>query len=139
MKNLAHLSPATEVKLKGDDPDKTFARIRETLTRIGIANREEDPHRLTQSCYLLHKRGRYYIMHYKMIRHINGGADRTTQEDVNLTLTVATFLENWNMVDIIKKPAEYQPFYGLTVVKFADAGNWTLEPKCTLGQEGHQK
>ncbi|CAM0009004.1 translation repressor [Vibrio phage K369] len=129
----------TKISLVGDDPDKTFARVRETLTRIGIANDKVDPKTLTQSCHILHKRGEYYIMHYKMMRHLNGGENRVNQGDVNLTATVASFLENWGMVSVDKWPAVREPFYGLTVVKFAEVGEWNLVAKCTLGQEGQQK
>ncbi|QZI90481.1 translation repressor protein [Vibrio phage 207E48.1] len=135
--NLTFLNLATEVELVGEDPDKTFARVRETLTRMGIAVvTEDDPpvKSLTQSCYILHKRGRYFIMHYKMMRYLNGGRNRVVQADVDLTATVAQFLNNWGMVNVIRWPAVRQPFYGLTVVKFADIKNWELIPKCTLGQ-----
>ncbi|AUR97725.1 translational regulator [Vibrio phage 1.244.A._10N.261.54.C3] len=130
MKNLSFLDLATHITLCGDDPDKTFARVRETLTRMGIAK----DNALTQSCYILHKRGKYYIMHYKMMRYLNGGDNTVEQRDVDITATIAGFLSNWGMVKVTKYPAVFAPNYDLTVVKYSDINNWTLEPKCVLGQ-----
>lgn len=136
MIDKSFLGLATKIELVGDDKDKVFARVRESLTRIGLAIKNEGV--LTQSCYILHKRGEYYIMHYKMMRHLNGGPNRVTQDDVNLTHTVAKFLQNWNMVEIVQAPAIHQPYYGITVVKYRDRENWHLVSKCTLGQKSEK-
>lgn len=116
-----------EIKLKTDDD---FLKIRETLTRIGIANNKEK--KLFQSCHILHKQGRHFIVHFKELLRLDGRTVEITDEDLDRRDDIAMLLQEWGMCDIISESqAPGNNFF--RVISFKDKANWTLVPKYAFG------
>jgi hypothetical protein len=120
-----------EISLKTPDD---FLKIKETLTRIGIASRKE--RKLFQSCHILHKQGRYRILHFKELFILDGKENNLTNEDIARRNTIANLLEEWNLIDIVDHSAADDPVASmdqLKVISFSDKNNWQLTPKYTIG------
>lgn len=112
-----------------------FLKVKETLTRIGIAGREPGANKPTlwQSCHILHKRGHYYIVHFKQLFLLDGRTRVTdlTDEDIDRTEYVVALLEEWNLVRPIYKPEKIK--VDLVVIPFSKKGEWNLRNKYTIG------
>jgi len=114
-----------------DDPD-TFLSIKETLTRIGIANNKTKS--LYQSCHILHKRGGYAIVHFKELYALDGKEYNLSQEDLTRRNVIAKLLEDWGLLNIIDKSSlSNDERCTLKIVKFKEKENWNLCPKYTIG------
>jgi len=114
-----------------DDPD-TFLSIKETLTRIGIANNKTKS--LYQSCHILHKRGGYAIVHFKELYALDGKQYNLSKEDITRRNVIAKLLEDWGLLRIIDKSSiSEDDRCSLKNVKFSDKHNWSLVPKYTIG------
>ena len=113
---------------------ESFLKIKETLTRIGIASRKSKI--LYQSCHLLHKRGRYYITHFKELFALDGKSSTITPEDIARRNFIAVLLESWNMLDIIgPRPAIDKSVLGVTkIISHNEKNEWRLETKYSLGR-----
>jgi hypothetical protein len=121
-----------EVTLK--EPDD-FLKVRETLTRIGVASRKE--RKLYQSCHILHKRGKYYIVHFKELFALDGKPTNITQNDVQRRNRIAKLLSDWGLVEITRaeEAEDLAPLNQIKVLSFKDKGDWTLESKYNIGKK----
>jgi len=121
-----------EVALK--EPDD-FLKVRETLTRIGVASRKE--RKLYQSCHILHKRGKYYVVHFKELFALDGKPTNITLNDVQRRNRIAKLLSDWGLIDIISSVTEddLAPLNQIKVLSFKDKGDWTLESKYNIGKK----
>ena len=119
-----------EVTLK--EPDD-FLKVRETLTRIGVASRKE--RKLYQSCHILHKRGKYYIVHFKELFALDGKPTNITPNDVQRRNRIAKLLSDWGLIDISGDIVDLAPLNQIKVLSFKDKGEWTLESKYNIGKK----
>ena len=119
-----------EVTLK--EPDD-FLKVRETLTRIGVASRKE--RKLYQSCHILHKRGKYYIVHFKELFALDGKPTNITPNDVQRRNRIAKLLSDWGLIDIGSEVEDLAPLNQIKVLSFKDKGEWTLESKYNIGKK----
>ena len=117
-----------EVTLK--EPDD-FLKVRETLTRIGVASRKE--RKLYQSCHILHKRGKYYIVHFKELFALDGKPTNITPNDVQRRNRIAKLLSDWGLIDISGEVEDLAPLNQIKVLSFKDKGEWILETKYNIG------
>ena len=121
-----------EVTLK--EPDD-FLKVRETLTRIGISSKKEK--KLWQSCHILHKRGKYYIVHFKELFALDGLPTNLSDNDIFRRNTIADLLEEWGLIDIVEKDPEDErvPIHHLKIIPHRDKGDWELCPKYHIGKK----
>ena len=125
-------SDMVEVVLK--EPDD-FLKVRETLTRIGVASRKEK--KIYQSCHILHKRGKYYVVHFKELFALDGKPTNITTNDVQRRNRIAKLLSDWGLIDIAREEevADLAPLNQIKVLSFKDKGDWTLESKYNIGKK----
>ena len=121
-----------EVSLK--EPDD-FLKVRETLTRIGVASRKE--RKLQQSCHILHKQGSYYIVHFKELFALDGKKANLSQNDVQRRNRIVQLLSDWGLVGIAAKEsiADVAPLSQIKVLSYKEKGEWTLESKYNIGKK----
>tara|TARA_R110000737_G_scaffold98087_2_gene132315 strand:+ start:114 stop:524 length:411 start_codon:yes stop_codon:yes gene_type:complete len=117
-----------EVGLK--EPDD-FLKVRETLSRIGVASRKERT--LYQSCHILHKQGRYFIVHFKELFALDGKNTNLSENDIARRNTIANLLKDWGLVDIIGVLGEAAPLSQIKVLSFREKSEWVLETKYNIG------
>ena len=122
-----------EVNLK--EPDD-FLKVRETLTRIGVASRKEK--KLYQSCHILHKQGRYYIVHFKELFALDGKHANLTSNDVQRRNRITRLLADWGLIDVVKPDSvtDIAPLNQIKVLAYKDKGDWILEQKYNIGKKG---
>ena len=122
-----------EVNLK--EPDD-FLKVRETLTRIGVASRKEK--KLYQSCHILHKQGRYYIVHFKELFALDGKHANLTINDVQRRNRITRLLSDWGLISVEKPESvsDIAPLNQIKVLAFKDKGDWILEQKYNIGKKG---
>ncbi len=131
-----------EVNWKQDDmlevvlgePDD-FLKVRETLSRIGVASRKE--RKLFQSCHILHKQGRYFIVHFKELFALDGKHANLTENDIFRRNTIAKLLSDWGLVQIVSslREEELAPLSQIKVLSFKEKDEWTLETKYNIGKK----
>ena len=114
------------------EPDD-FLKVRETLSRIGVASRKEK--KLYQSCHILHKQGRYYIVHFKELFALDGKNTNLSTNDIARRNTIAKLLQDWGLVNIIGEVGEVAPLSQIKVLSFAEKNDWTLETKYNIGKK----
>ncbi len=119
-----------EVGLK--EPDD-FLKVRETLSRIGVASRKEK--KLYQSCHILHKQGRYYIVHFKELFALDGKNTNLNKNDLQRRNTIANLLKDWGLIDVIGELGEVARLSQLKVLAYSEKGDWTLETKYNIGKK----
>ena len=121
-----------EVGLK--EPDD-FLKVRETLTRIGVASRKEK--KLYQSCHILHKQGRYYIVHFKELFALDGKKANLSTNDVQRRNRIVQLLSDWGLISINAKEviADVAPLSQIKVLAYKEKGDWTLESKYITGKK----
>ena len=119
-----------EVVLK--EPDD-FLKIRETLSRIGVASRKE--RKLYQSCHILHKQGRYYIVHFKELFALDGKETNLSENDIARRNTIAKLLSDWGLVNVKGTITESAPLSQIKIISFKDKDDWTLETKYNIGKK----
>jgi len=119
-----------EVKLKEADD---FLKVRETLSRIGVASRKE--RKLYQSCHILHKQGRYFIVHFKELFALDGKPTNISVNDLERRNTIAGLLEDWDLIEIIGNSAERAPLSQIKVLSFREKDEWILETKYNIGKK----
>ena len=123
-----------EVALK--EPDD-FLKVHETLTRVGVASRKE--RKLYQSCHILHKRGKYYIVHFKELFALDGKPTNITPNDVQRRNRITKLLSDWGLVEISgEDTGDLAPLNQIKVLSFKDKGEWTLESKYNIGKKKTQ-
>ena len=116
-----------EVGLK--EPDD-FLKVRETLSRIGVASRKE--RKLYQSCHILHKQGRYYIVHFKELFALDGKKTNLSKNDIARRNTIANLLKDWDLITILGEVTEVAPLSQIKVLSFSEKNEWTLETKYNI-------
>ena len=119
-----------EVGLK--EPDD-FLKVRETLSRIGVASRKE--RKLYQSCHILHKQGRYFIVHFKELFALDGKKTNLSENDVARRNTIANLLADWGLVSVVEKAKPIAPLSQIKVLSFREKDEWTLETKYNIGKK----
>ena len=122
------------VEVALSEPDD-FLKVRETLTRIGVASRKEK--KLYQSCHILHKQGRYYIVHFKELFALDGKRANLTVNDVQRRNRISQLLADWGLIRIInvEKIADIAPLNQIKVLSYKDKGDWILETKYNIGRK----
>ena len=117
-----------------NEPDD-FLKVRETLTRIGVASRKEK--KLYQSCHILHKQGKYYIVHFKELFALDGKKANLSLNDVQRRNRIVQLLGDWGLVSINVKEsiADVAPLSQIKVLAYRDKGDWTLESKYNIGKK----
>ena len=130
--NNWHPENMLEVQLK--EPDD-FLKVRETLTRIGVASRKDK--KLFQSCHILHKQGRYFIVHFKELFALDGKEANLTDNDVERRNTIAQLLSDWGLIAVINTTiAEKKaPLSQIKVLSFKEKGEWDLQAKYNIGKK----
>lgn len=120
-----------EIKLTGDN----FLKVKETLTRIGVASKTEK--KLFQSCHILHKQGRYAIVHFKELFSLDGKQTNFSTEDVGRRNQIVKLLVEWGLVEVVNKSEQManQSMANIKVVSYRDKGDWELVPKYTIGNK----
>jgi hypothetical protein len=122
-----------EVVLKDQDD---FLKVRETLTRIGVASRKDKT--LYQSCHVLHKQGKYYIVHFKELFALDGKPANFDQNDIARRNTIANLLRDWGLVTLVDADKSAEPVAPLSQIKILphkEKDDWTLEAKYTIGRK----
>jgi hypothetical protein len=117
-----------------NEPDD-FLKVRETLTRIGVASRKEK--KIYQSCHILHKQGRYYIVHFKELFALDGKRANLTQNDVQRRNRIIQLLCDWGLVTVInvEKITDIAPLNQIKVLAYKEKGDWVLETKYNIGKK----
>ena len=121
-----------EVTLK--EPDD-FLKVRETLTRIGVASRKEK--KIYQSCHILHKQGRYYLVHFKELFALDGKHANLTVNDVQRRNRITRLLSDWGLISVVKADSigDIAPLNQIKVLSYKDKGDWILEQKYNIGKK----
>ena len=117
-----------------NEPDD-FLKVRETLTIIGVASRKEK--KLYQSCHILHKQGKYYIVHFKELFALDGKHANLTPNDVQRRNRIARLLADWGLISVVKVDdvADIAPLNQIKVLAFKDKSEWVLEQKYNIGKK----
>ena len=118
-----------EVTLK--EPDD-FLKVRETLSRIGVASRKEK--KLYQSCHILHKQGKYYIVHFKELFALDGKETNLTDNDIGRRNRIASLLKDWGLIDVTGEIQNVSPLSQIKIISFKEKSEWTLETKYNIGK-----
>jgi hypothetical protein len=118
-----------------NEPDD-FLKVRETLTRIGVASRKEK--KLYQSCHILHKQGKYYIVHFKELFALDGKHANLSINDVQRRNRIVRLLSDWGLISIVDEEtvADIAPLNQIKVLAYKDKGDWLLEQKYNIGKKG---
>ena len=126
-------SPQDMLEVTLNEPDD-FLKVKETLTRIGIASRKDK--KLYQSCHILHKQGRYFITHFKELFLLDGNKSTLELSDIQRRNTIATLLSDWGLLTIVKKEAvrDVAPLRQIKVLPFREKDEWELCPKYNIGR-----
>jgi hypothetical protein len=116
--------------------DESFLKVKETLTRIGIASRKD--RKLYQSCHILHKQGKYYLIHFKELFMLDGKIDNFSDEDKARRNTIANLLEEWDLLTIVdpeKTEDPVAPMSQIKILPFKEKDNWELVTKYNIGKK----
>jgi len=122
-----------EVELKEQDD---FLKVKETLTRIGVSSRKEKV--LYQSCHILHKQGKYYIVHFKELFSLDGKPANITENDIQRRNAIANLLEEWGLLKVLNKGImtnNIAPLHQIKIIAFKDKDEWELIPKYNIGKK----
>ena len=134
---IKNWSPADMLEVSLNEPDD-FLKVRETLTRIGVASRKDN--KLYQSCPILHKQGRYFLVHFKELFLLDGKPSNLIENDLQRRNTIATLLADWGLISIVKKGpvTELAPLRQIKVIPFKEKAHWELCPKYNIGNSNKQ-
>ena len=131
---LIEWNPSKMLEVTLNEPDD-FLKVRETLTRIGVASRKDK--KLFQSCHILHKQGRYFIVHFKELFLLDGKKSNLEENDVARRNTIATLMSDWGLITIENKEQAQPiaPLRQIKIIAFKDKDNWELCPKYNIGNK----
>ena len=118
------------------EKDEDFLKVKETLTRIGVSSRKEK--KLYQSCHILHKRGKYYIVHFKELFGLDGLPSNLSENDLGRRNAVISLLEEWGLVSVVRPEECEEPMASIGQIKIIshkDKGDWELVPKYHIGRK----
>ena len=134
MDNLVSWTPADMLEVTLNEPDD-FLKVRETLTRIGVASRKEQ--KLFQSCHILHKQGRYFLVHFKELFLLDGKKSNLEKGDLERRNTITQLLSDWGLVNIVYKDqcVDKAPLRQIKIVSFKEKSEWELCPKYNIGSK----
>tara|TARA_Y100001937_G_scaffold57306_1_gene78577 strand:+ start:132 stop:587 length:456 start_codon:yes stop_codon:yes gene_type:complete len=134
MSEVIQWKPESMLEVKIKEPDD-FLKIRETLTRIGVASRKE--RKIFQSCHILHKQGRYFIVHFKELFALDGKTANIFANDIERRNTIAQLLSDWGLVELVSNTNELTkaPLSQIKVLPFKEKNEWVLEPKYNIGKK----
>lgn len=126
-------TPESMLEVSLSEPDD-FLKIKETLTRIGVASKR-DAQTLFQSCHILHKQGRYFIVHFKELFMLDGKPSNFSEDDLARRNTIAVLLSDWGLLDILNetKAAERTSLRNIKIISHRDKNEWVLEAKYSIG------
>ena len=127
------LDSLVEVRIDGEE---SFLKIKETLTRIGVASRKEN--KLYQSCHIFHKQGHYYIVHFKEMFIIDGKPSNFSEEDMGRRNKIAELLQDWGLLKVLDEEKIKDPLANMNQIKvlnFKEKNEWTLESKYQIGRK----
>jgi hypothetical protein len=127
-------SPADMLEVTIKQPDD-FLKVRETLTRIGVASRKDKT--LFQSCHILHKQGKYFITHFKELFALDGKNSTLTENDIQRRNTIALLLQDWNLIDVVNATLveNKAPLSQIKVLPFKEKSEWNLVAKYNIGKK----
>ena len=130
--NIVEWTPNNMLEVILNEPDD-FLKIRETLTRIGVASRKDN--KLYQSCHILHKQGRYFIVHFKELFLLDGKKSNLEENDVARRNTIATLMSDWGLLTVDSKNnlKPIAPLRQIKIISYKDKGQWELCPKYNIG------
>ena len=130
--NIVEWNPNNMLEVTLNEPDD-FLKIRETLTRIGVAYRKDN--KLYQSCHILHKQGRYFIVHFKELFLLDGKKSNLEENDVARRNTIATLMSDWGLLTVDNKNNlnPIAPLRQIKIISYKDKGQWELCPKYNIG------
>lgn len=136
-KEVKNWTPEQMLEVSLNEPDD-FLKIRETLTRIGVASRKDQ--KLYQSCHILHKQGRYFIVHFKELFLLDGKPSNLIENDIERRNTIATLLADWGLVTIINEAVSKPcaPLRQIKVIPFKEKAQWELCPKYNIGNSNKE-
>ena len=129
---IVEWTPSSMLEVTLNEPDD-FLKIRETLTRIGVASRKDN--KLYQSCHILHKQGRYFIVHFKELFLLDGKKSNLEENDVGRRNTIATLMSDWGLLTVENKDKlqPVAPLRQIKIISFKDKDQWELCPKYNIG------
>lgn len=132
--NLIEWTPSSMLEVTLNEPDD-FLKVRETLTRIGVASRKDN--KLYQSCHILHKQGRYFIVHFKELFLLDGKKSNLEENDIARRNTIATLMSDWGLVTIEGKGKiePLAPLRQIKIIPFKEKNDWDLCPKYNIGNK----
>ena len=132
--NVIEWTPNSMLEVTLNEPDD-FLKVRETLTRIGVASRKDN--KLYQSCHILHKQGRYFIVHFKELFLLDGKKSNLEENDVARRNTIATLMSDWGLLSIDNKDKlqPIAPLRQIKIISFKDKDQWELCPKYNIGNK----
>ena len=125
-------SPESMLEVTIKQPDD-FLKVRETLTRIGVASRKDKT--LFQSCHILHKQGRYYIVHFKELFALDGKETNLSENDIARRNTIANLLGDWGLVEVKGDSTPTAPLSQIKIISFKEKDEWILETKYNIGKK----
>ena len=127
-------SPSDMLEVTIKQPDD-FLKVRETLTRIGVASRKDKT--LFQSCHILHKQGKYYITHFKELFALDGKNSTLTENDIQRRNTIALLLQDWNLIEVVKASLveNKAPLSQIKVLPFKEKSEWNMVAKYNIGKK----
>ena len=130
----AELSNYTPLEVQLSQPDD-FLKVKETLTRIGVASRKDNI--LFQSCHILHKQGRYYIVHFKELFALDGKPTDIVENDIERRNTIAKLLSDWGLIKILDAESHklLAPLSQIKIISFKDKNQWDLQTKYNIGKK----
>ena len=135
MSEVIEWKPENMLEVKIKEPDD-FLKIRETLTRIGVASRKE--RKIYQSCHILHKQGRYFIVHFKELFALDGKTANIFVNDIERRNTIAQLLSDWGLIELVGNVESKAPLSQIKVLPFKEKHEWVLEPKYNIGKKGNE-
>ncbi len=132
--NIVEWNPTDMLEVTLNEPDD-FLKVRETLTRIGVASRKDK--KLFQSCHILHKQGRYFIVHFKELFMLDGKKANLEETDIQRRNTIATLMSDWGLVEIhdTSKASNCAPLRLIKILPFREKDEWELCPKYNIGNK----
>ena len=132
--NIVEWTPASMLEVTLNEPDD-FLKVRETLTRIGVASRKDN--KLFQSCHILHKQGRYFIVHFKELFLLDGKKSNLEENDVARRNTIAQLMSDWGLIEIYNKELmePLAPLRQIKIIPFKEKQEWELCPKYNIGNK----
>ncbi len=132
--SIIEWTPSSMLEVTLNEPDD-FLKVRETLTRIGVASRKDN--KLYQSCHILHKQGRYFIVHFKELFLLDGKKSNLEENDIARRNTIATLMSDWGLITIENKSMSENlaPLRQIKIISFKDKDQWELCPKYNIGNK----